>query len=263
MQKKKTSSKIFEQITNSQMLFKTPFFSEEPIDEKNENIIQTLDNASFVYKKEQLNINIISMLRYKEIIIGYIDLDLLLQRIAMEAPIFNNKEMNEYLLEGLCLQHPIFISSDFLMTKIISCFKYNYSRYINNKKDGKNEAEIYKRAKTDIYSSIYENKKKKIFLESNEETKKELELFKDREKRIPFGIIHLITIYVNIYKKYSLSNSIDLSIASKIIELLDTGLNITEIKNKYEKEIVNSKTLLKEMIKNTIEPKMSIKKSKK
>ena len=265
-EKNNKSCKNIGEITNSQLLFKTPFFSEEPIDEKNENIIQTLDNASFVYKKEELDKNIISMLRYKETIIGYIDLDLLLQRIAMEAPIFNNKEMNEYLLEGLCLQHPIFISSDFLMTKIISCFKYNYSRYINNEKedgkkeDDKNEEEEYKRANTDNYSSIYENKKKKIFLESNEETKKELELFKDREKRIPFGIIHLITIYVNIYKKYSLSNSIDLSIASKIIELLDTGLNITEIKNKYEKEIVNSKTLLKEMIKNTIEPKMSSRK---
>ena len=259
LEKTQTSCK---NIGGSQLLFNTPFANElfqnainDSTEENNENIVQSLDNASFVYKKEELNKNVISMVRYKEVIIGYMDLDLLLQRIAMEAPIFNNKEMNEYLLEGLCLQHPIFISSDFLMTKIISCFKYNCARYLNNGKDSKAPEEFTK-------SLTFENKKKGIFLESKdvENMKNELELFKDTEKRIPYGIIHLITIYINIYQKYSLSHNIDLSIASKIIELLDTGLNIIEIKNICEKEIVDSRTLLKEMIKNTIEPKMSCKK---
>ena len=260
LEKTQTSCK---NIGGSQLLFNTPFANElfqntinDSTEENNENIVQSLDNASFVYKKEELNKNVISMVRYKEVIIGYMDLDLLLQRIAMEEPIFNNKEMNDYLLEGLCLQHSIFISSDFLMTKIISCFKYNCARYLNNGKDSKVETEEFTKSLT------FENKKKGIFLDSKdiENMKNDLELFKDTEKRIPYGIIHLVTIYINIYQKYSLSHNIDLSIASKIIELLDTGLNIIEIKNICEKEIVDSRTLLKEMIKNTIEPKMSNKK---
>ena len=155
--------------TNSQFLFNTPFMSEafqnvikesNEEDENKDNIIDSLDKATFIYKTEELDKNVISIVRYKETIIGYIDLDCLLQRIAMETPIFLNEDMNDYLLEGLCLQHSNFILSDILIKKIISCFKYNYSRYLENENDPKKqEEEEFSRVRTENISVAYQNKK--------------------------------------------------------------------------------------------------------
>lgn len=262
--------------TNSQFLFNTPFMSEafqnvikesNEEDENKDNIIDSLDKATFIYKTEELDKNVISIVRYKETIIGYIDLDCLLQRIAMETPIFLNEDMNDYLLEGLCLQHSNFILSDILIKKIISCFKYNYSRYLENENDPKKqEEEEFSRVRTENISVAYQNKNdkknKRVFIGPIDEIGKmenKLELFKDTEKRIPYGLINLIIIYINNYKKYSLSN-IDLTVASKIIELLDNGLKIVEIKNIYENEISKSRVFLKDMIANTLEPQIQNKK---
>ena len=62
-------------VTNSQFLFNTPFVSEsfqkviketKEEEENNENIIDSLDNASFIHKNEELDKNIISIVRYKK-----------------------------------------------------------------------------------------------------------------------------------------------------------------------------------------------------
>ena len=257
-------------ITNSQFLFNTPFVSEsfqkviketKEEEEQNENIIDSLDNASFIHKDEELDKNIISIVRYKKNIIGYMDLDLLLQRIAMETPIYE-EEMNDYLIEGICLQHTNFIVSNIFMTKIISCFNFNYSRYLKDQKETENEEKEDIRTRTDNFSIAIDHNKikrsKRIFIGPKDESESEIminkiELFKDTEKRIPYGLIHLILTYINTYKKYSLSD-IGLDVASKIIELLRTGLDIYEIKNIYENEITREMDFLKNMIKSTIDP---------
>ena len=257
-------------ITNSQFLFNTPFVSEsfqkviketKEEEEHNENIIDSLDNASFIHKDEELDKNIISIVRYKKNIIGYMDLDLLLQRIAMETPIYE-EEMNDYLIEGICLQHTNFIVSNIFITKIISCFNFNYSRYLKDQKETENEEKEDIRTRTDNFSIAIDHNKikrsKRIFIGPKDESESEsminkIELFKDTEKRIPYGLIHLILTYINTYKKYSLSD-IGLDVASKIIELLRTGLDIYEIKNIYENEITRAIDFLKNMIKSTIDP---------
>ena len=255
-------------VTNSQFLFNTPFVSEsfqkviketKEEEENNENIIDSLDNASFIHKNEELDKNIISIVRYKKNIIGYMDLDLLLQRIAMETPIYYEEDMNDYLIEGICLQHTNFIVSNIFITKIISCFNFNYSRYLKDQKE-ENEEKEDTRTRTDNFSIAIDHNKikrsKRIFIGSKDESENmnnKIELFNDTEKRIPYGLIHLILIYINAYKKYSLSN-IGLDVASKIFELLNAGLDIYEIKNIYENEIIRSIDFLKNMIKSTIEP---------
>ena len=222
-------------VTNSQFLFNTPFVSEsfqkviketKEEEENNENIIDSLDNASFIHKNEELDKNIISIVRYKKNIIGYMDLDLLLQRIAMETPIYYEEDMNDYLIEGICLQHTNFIVSNIFITKIISCFNFNYSRYLKDQKE-ENEEKEDTRTRTDNFSIAIDHNKikrsKRIFIGSKDESENmnnKIELFNDTEKRIPYGLIHLILIYINAYKKYSLSN-IGLDVASKIFELLN------------------------------------------
>ena len=259
-------------VTNSQFLFNTPFVSEsfqkviketKEEEENNENIIDSLDNASFIHKDEEIDKNIIAIVRYKKNIIGYMDLDLLLQRIAMETPIYYEEDMNDYLIEGICLQHTNFIVSNIFITKIISCFNFNYSRYLKDQKETENDEKEDTRARTENFSIAIEHnehnkikRSKRIFIGSKDESENmnsKIELFKDIEKRIPYGLIHLILTYINIYKKYSLSN-IGLDVASKIIELLNAGLDIYEIKNIYEDEIVRSINFLKNMIKSTIDP---------
>lgn len=256
-------------VTNSQFLFNTPFVSEnfqkvikeskEEEENNNEKIIDSLDNASFIHKDEELDKNIISIVRYKKNIIGYMDLDLLLQRIAMETPIYYEDDMNDYLIEGVCLQHTNFIVSNIFITKIISCFNYNYSRYLKDQKENENDEKDDLRTRTDNFSIAIDANKikinKKIYIGGKDDIEylnNKIELFKDTEKRIPYGLIHLIITYVNTYKKYSLSN-IGLDVASKIIELLNAGLDIYEIKNIYENEIIRALDFLKNMIKSTIE----------
>ena len=49
------------------------------------------------------------------------DLDLLLQRIAMETPIYYEEDMNDYLIEGICLQHTNFIVSNICLYSFLFC----------------------------------------------------------------------------------------------------------------------------------------------
>ena len=259
---KTTYKKSNSSMANSSLLFNPPLVSDsfqnvikESKDEEkedNENIIDSLDNASFILKKEELNKNITSVVRYKKAIIGYIDLDLLLQRIAMETPIFDEDEMNDYLIEGICLQHPNFVLIDILINKIISCFEFNYKRYKDNENEEEEENDMRKRI--DNYSISYENfkskKKKKIYLNPKtdiENMNETIELFKDSEKRIPYGLVHLIIVFIKTYQKYPIG-SLPLDIASKMKELLNKALNIYEIKNIYESEIIKSKGILTEII---------------
>ncbi len=248
---------------NSNLLFNTPLVSDSfqnvikksknEEKETNENIIDSLDNASFTPKKEELDKNVISVIRYKKKIIGYLDLDLLLQRIAMETPVFPEDEMNDYLIEGICLQHPNFIVTNILISKIISCFNFNYSRYLKNEDENEEDNEDT-RTRTENFCINYEDIKKKrgkkIYVSSKdviENINENIELFNDTEKRLPYGLVTLIIAFIKTYQKYPIG-CLDLEIASKIKELLNTALNIYEIKNIYENDIIKSKEIITKII---------------
>jgi chorismate mutase len=276
-----SSLKLYGEITNSQIIFNSPFVTEsfqniiresKDIDQ-NEHFRFSLDNSSFIYKTEELDKSIIPVMKYKKAIIGYIDLDSLLQRIAMEAPIFYDEELNNLLLEGLCLQHTNFIPSDIFMSKIISCFNYNYSRFLKNENEAndKEEEDQNFRSRTENFAFTLDNKEKikesnntRIFIGNsvdliNANNINTVETFKDIESRIPYGLITLMNSYVKAYKIYSINN-ISLDVASKIIEVLNAGLDIPEVKRQCESEIKESKDYIKTIIELSKEtPKTKVK----
>ena len=262
----KTKTTYKRQVTgsaNSNLLFHDLDVSEsfknilkETNEEENNREIKTesLESASFIYKKEELDKNIISVTKNKKAIIGYIDFDLLLQRIAMETPIYHDEELNDFLLEGICLQYPNFIKFDNLIAKIISCFHFNYSRYLKNEKENNEE----EGERTDNFSINYENvkKRKRIYIGSKETIERKntsIEIFQDSENRIPYGIVNLIIIYIDIYRKFPLSKlDIRLDWSSKILDLLKYALDIYEVKNIYATQIIKATSYYKEIIESTI-----------
>ena len=270
---KTTYKKPASNLSNSLFLFSTPLVTDafkNVIKENKDNshnksiILDSLNNAEFVYKKEELDKNVISIERFKKTIIAYMELDVLLQRIAMEEPIFHDEDINDYLLEGLCLQHPNFITTDFLISKIISCFKFNYRRYLENENKEEEEEDDNKRAGN--YTISFSNYKKKehrrIFISAKNvvgDLNKTIEIFKDTENRIPYGLINLLIIFIRTLKKYSI-NEMNLELSNKITQIIDTALQIYEIKNIFESELIKSKAILREVTKSSAEPKASISK---
>ena len=252
-------------ISNSQFLFNTPLVTDafkNVIKEDKDIILDSLNNAEFVYKKEELDKNVISIERFKKTIITYMDLDVLLQRIAMEEPVFHDEEINDYLLEGLCLQHTNFITSEFLISKMLSCFRFNYKRYLEDEKKEEDEGDDNKRAEnfTISFSNYKKKEHRRIFISSKNvvgDLNKTKETFKDSETRIPYGLINLIIIFVKTLKKYSIYE-INLELSNKIMTIIDSALIIYEIKNIYENELIKAKTILREVTKSSAEPKASI-----
>ena len=266
--KNKTGYKKQAGVTsNSQLLFNTPLVNDafqKVIKEDNDDnkdgkeiLKNSLNNAAFVYKTEELDKNVIPVERYKKTIIGYMDLDLLLQRIAMETLIFHDEEINNFLLEGLCLQHTNFISSDALISKIISCFNFNYNRYLKSK----NQDEDDETSREDNYSLSLSNykyrKHQKIFISSKNlgDLNKTIEVFKDTENRVPCGLINLIIIFIKTYQKFSIE--LDFELAKKILDLLNYATDINEIEELYEKDMINAKNIIREMLKNSAVPRRS------
>ena len=265
--KMKTTYKksVSSSISNSQFLFNTPLVTDafkNVIKEDKDIILDSLNNAEFVYKKEELDKNVISIERFKKTIITYMDLDVLLQRIAMEEPVFHDEEINDYLLEGLCLQHTNFITSEFLISKMLSCFRFNYKRYLEDEKKEEDEGDDNKRAEnfTISFSNYKKEEHRRIFISSKNvvgDLNKTKETFKDSETRIPYGLINLIIIFVKTLKKYSIYE-INLELSNKIMTIIDSALIIYEIKNIYENELIKAKTILREVTKSSAEPKASI-----
>ena len=257
--------------SNSQFLFNTPLVTDAfknviKEDKETNTVLDSLKNAAFTYQKEELNKNVISAERSKKTIIAYMDLDVLLQRIAMEEPVFHDEEVNDFLLEGICLQHPNFITSEILISKIISCFKFNYDRYLKNENKDEEEEEDDNSKRAENFTISFSNYKKKnhrrVFISSKNvvgDLNKTVETFQDTENRVPYGLINLMIIYIKTLKKYSI-NEIKLDLANRIFELIDFSLGVYEIKNIYESDLIKSKALLKEITKNSGEAKPTTKK---
>lgn len=269
---KTTYKKHSSSVSNSLFLFNTPLVTDafkNVIKEDKDNshnksiILDSLNSAEFIYKKEELDKNVISIERFKKTIISYMELDVLLQRIAMEEPVFHDEEMNDYLLEGLCLQHNNFISTDFLISKIISCFRFNYKRYLDNENKEEEDDDNKRAANFTISFSNYKKKEhRRIFISSKNvvgDLDKNVETFKDTENRIPYGLINLLIIFIKTLKKYSI-NEMNLELSNKINQIIDSALEIYEIKNIYEDELIKSKAILREVTKSSAESKASISK---
>ena len=205
--------------------------------------INNLESCLFHFQREKAGKNILTIIRKKKTIIGYLDIDLFLQRIATEQPIFDNIQDNDRLFRGFCLQHPTFINSVVLVTKMISCFNYFYSRYLNQNNDSVNN-NYYARDSSasginDLNNELSKNQKQN---NNTNEIKDSLVYFENLPK-IPYAIVDLLLNFVEIHNKYSKS-----TLSSEVIRHIENYYNnimdIYEIKNRFEKEITESKQMI-------------------
>ena len=186
------------------------------------------------------------MTRYKKTYIRYIDIDLFLQRIALGHSIFEDvvDEMN--VLDGFCLQHSIFISIETLIKKIISCFKYFYTKFENKEEEKEKEKGKEDDTIDDNYSNedLQQLQKRKICIKKK---RSDIILFNaDFVSCIPYGLIDFLFRYFNMQMKYP-NNEISVTLVSEIFEFFNNLLEINEVKLKYEKNIISYKNLLREI----------------
>ena len=215
-----------------------------------------LQNNYFNFQEEKLGENILEISKKNQNIISYIDIDLFLQRIAEEKKIYDDMNDNDLLLTGFCIQHPIFIPTNILINKIISCFNYFYTRYLNedNEKDilnhqNKDENKNVKEKNSQTYNSRrtmgYRNRYKQI----KEARKPEKEKFgylinNKNKKKLPFNLIDLLILFIDLHEKYS-KETFTNELIEKIDNFYKTILNIYDIKKKYKEDIDYSSQILK------------------
>jgi hypothetical protein len=215
-----------------------------------------LQNNYFNFQEEKLGENILEISKKNQNIISYIDIDLFLQRIAEEKKIYDDMNDNDLLLTGFCIQHPIFIPTNILINKIISCFNYFYSRYLNedNEKDilnhqNKDENKNVKEKNSQTYNSRrtmgYRNRYKQIKEAQKPEKEKFGYLINNKnKKKLPFNLIDLLILFIDLHEKYSKE-----IFTNELIEKIDnfyiTILNIYDIKKKYKEDIDYSSQILK------------------
>ena len=203
------------------------------------NFINNLESSLFHFHKEKIGKNILTFAKLKKDVINYIDIDLFLQKIALDETIFDSKTDNEILLRGFCIQHPTFISTDVLVKKMISCFNFFNARYLN--KDNLNN--FYKIDSLSSSSNNADSLKNNLnndlmCIKMNMKDNKRVII-----KQIPFGIIDLILKFVELHDKYS-KNTLTNEIIDEIDQFFTIIVEIIEIKNKYKTEIEDSKQIL-------------------
>ena len=182
----------------------------------------TLEMKLFNYQEEQKDNNFTMKTKLANTFINFIDIDLFLQFIALDKNFFDKEEDNDFLIEGFCLQYQIFMFPENLVDKIISCFDYFYSRYLNKDKEGKGENVTNKKRDFKIRSS-----------------------FDDTAKKIPFGLIDFIYTFINLHNTYY-HTELSIEVMTKLNDFLKYLIGIKEVRNKYEKKIHLSEKELKE-----------------
>ena len=197
--------------------------------------VNNIENNNFIFCEEQLDKNIFEITKNDKKMISFIDIDLLLQRIAQGKNIYDDPIMENGLLEGFCVQHTAFISTDILISKIISCFNYFYSKY-------KNEDIEIKNNNNKAYEGLRRNDRPKQ-INKGELNKN---IINQHSKKIPYNIINLLITFVDLHNKYG-KETLNSEIITKIESFYKSILGINEIKNKYEKEIILSLDILKEI----------------
>jgi hypothetical protein len=187
--------------------------------------LNTLEMKLFNYQEEKKDNNFIMKTKSAKTFINFIDIDLFLQFIALDKNFFAKEEDNDNLIEGFCLQYQIFMFPENLVDKIISCFEFFYSRYLNKNnqtKGGKRESISNKKGDFRIRNS-----------------------FDDTAKTIPFGLIDFIYTFINLHNTYY-HTELSIEVMKKLNDFLKYLIGVKEVKNKYEKKLHLSETELKE-----------------
>ena len=205
----------------------------------------TLEMRIFNYQNEQKENNFLLKTKFSKSVLNYIDIDLFLQYIALGKSFFENEEDNINLLEGFCLQYQTFIFPEFLINKVISCFNYFYSRYINKETEILEE-KIENESEDDEVDLEFKKIDEKA--NNNIDKKNDFKITNNNDityKIIPFRIIDFLHIFIKIHNTYY-HNVLSNDILAKIREFLKSLLEINEIKNKYEQKIIQSQIGIKE-----------------
>ena len=198
--------------------------------------VNNLENPIFQNSEEIINKNIFEKTKNNNKIISFIEIDLLLNRIAQMKIIYDDPIMETNLLSGFCLQHTAFMNTDILVCKIISCFNYFYTLYLN-----KDEEPKLNNQNIDTFVRLrykYGNRP----LNKKEESNKNI-LNRD-SGRIPYNIINLLFLFVDLHDIYC-NSTITHEIIKKIQNFYQSILGINQIKAKYENELFMSLDILK------------------
>ena len=208
------------------------------------NTLNNLENNTFTDQEEKLGQNILEISKKNQNIISFIDIDLFLKRIAHEKKIYDDSNDNDTLLNGICIQHPIFIKTYTFISKIISCFNYFYSQYINQdseiERNQKNNQTSNRRATNDYrsrYKQVREYKKPENEVFDSYAFSKSL-------KKIPYNLIDLLILFVDLQEKYS-KEILTKEIIDKIEAFYRNILDIYDVKYKYKDDIDYSINVLK------------------
>ena len=202
----------------------------------NLNRVNTLELKYFNYQEGQKDNNFIMKTKLSKTFVNFIDIDLFLQYIALEKKFFEKEEDNKNLIEGFCLQYQTFIFPENLVNKIISCFNYFYSRYLNQDDEIIEEKEEEEKEEKDKINENNVNKKNDFKIRSS---------FDDTVKKIPFKLIDFLYTFIKLHNTYyhiELSNEV----IAKINDFLKYLTEIYEVKKKYEQILQLSEIELKE-----------------
>ena len=202
----------------------------------NLNRVNTLELKFFNYQEEQKDNNFIMKTKLSKTFVNFIDIDLFLQYIALEKNFFEKEEDNKNLIEGFCLQYQTFMFPENLVNKIISCFNYFYSRYLNQDDDIIEEKVVDGKEEKDNNNENNENKKNDFKIRSS---------FDDTVKKIPFKLIDFLFTFIKLHNTYY---HIELSdeVITKINDFLKYLTEIYEVTKKYEQILQLSEIELKE-----------------
>ena len=223
------------------------------------NILTTnnLEIKFFNYQEEQKDNNFITKIKSSKTFLNFIDIDLFLQYIALGKTFYETEEENKNLREGFCLQYQAFIFPETLINKIISCFNYFYSLYLNKDEEEiieeKSEDEEEKNITKDLNDDEFDEdensyERKNIFHRRNAfrmRKRTNSSNFDEYLKKIPFGLIDFLYTFINLHNTY-FHNELSHEVISKINEFIKKLFDINEIKEKYEQVLELSEIELKE-----------------
>ena len=225
--------------------------------------IKNLENNNFIEQEEKLGENILELSKKNQNIISFIDIDLFLQRIAQDKKIYDDMEDNDTALKGICIQHPIFISSNTFVSKIISCFNYFYTRYLYENSEKEKEKNTNQKKYQVSTEKNYQTNNKKTSIgyrskyKQNEEMKIPIKddldriVFVKNIKKIPYCLIDLLILFIDLHEKYS-KGTLTNEIINKIQNFYENIININDVNNKYKNDIYYSNKILNGITKNAI-----------
>ena len=215
--------------------------------------INNLEIKLFNYQEELKDNNFITKMKKSKPFLNFIDIDLFLQYIALGKKFYEFEEENNDLIEGFCLQYQTFIFPETLINKIISCFDYFYSLYLNEDNliiEEKSEDEEDKNSSSiDEFDEDENNNERNNILHRRNAFKirKRINSFNIDEsiKKIPFGLIDFLYTFITLHNTY-FHNELSHDVIKKIFDFLKRLIEINEIKEKYEQKIDLSHIELKE-----------------